>query len=291
MRTFQIVSMCAITITCAAAHDASWCGHDDAVNEQIEADLAATSRAHEEFVRHRRLSAADDSSSGAKLVQAPSVGEVRASMQGQPPVSFAVSGEVQSSGSKRQLPSIALRRSLTAADNNNVFTDEKGRKWRPIRIKPIYVKLGEQHTWMTPARIADLKEAQTEVLRRLSNYLMVPYSEEPLFASRKCTSGWEFSNGDYKCASFASSTCGPQGTNDGHTFDDSWLGPFVWHETSTGPPITAAAGAGLSGFDFGLFITSWGKPSCSVGGSGTLAYAASCQRDITDRPTWGYTNW
>lgn len=55
--------------------------------------------------------------------------------------------------------------------------------------------------------------------------------------------------------------------------------------------INVTASSGLPNADFGLIVTARQTSSCGSLGSGTLAYAYTCNRDsATDRPTWGRIN-
>jgi hypothetical protein len=131
-----------------------------------------------------------------------------------------------------------------------------------------------------------------QVLTRVENMLQVRVTSSPLYASRQCTSYWQTTPA--KCASYTDASCGLASEKDGHSFGDyaSYYADLQYYPSNPNvDPTTITGGAGLADFDFAIFVTAWGASSCSGNGGSTLAYAATCQRDEIDRPTWGRTNW
>jgi hypothetical protein len=126
---------------------------------------------------------------------------------------------------------------------------------------------------------------------RWSSILSVEPLAGALFAHRSCNNYFGAFT-PARCAALdASVVCE---TDDGVSvpIDAQYVGSDVYY-TNAGltQQTQPATGSGLPDADFGIIVTARQTANCGSGGSGTLAYAYTCQRDsTTDRPTWGRIN-
>ena len=189
----------------------------------------------------------------------------------------------------------------------------------PIRIVPVY--LGEAKagggTVVTDTVRDYLKNSIVKAaIDNWQAMLSVVPVAGKLFASRTCNGFFGASDGTpdgdvlaYKCGGYATNDyfCGDQ-TQGGRiasvdadlnilvdTYADA--APYytgscsVSGGTATCATATVPAGSGVPNADFVLFVTAKQTADCPAqGASGTLAYASTCQRDQSDRPTWGRVN-
>lgn len=167
--------------------------------------------------------------------------------------------------------------------------------WAGIRISPVFLNVGSDAQMN-----ANLTAFVTQVLvptaiGRWSELLQVQPVQGPLFANRFCSSFYTNVQ-PYLCASYSAAevTCN-SGDGVNVAINSTYLGADQYYgsnpATSPRPsPLVMPAGTGLANADFGLYVTASSTSSCGSGGSGTLAYAYTCQRDSMDRPTWGRMN-
>lgn len=160
--------------------------------------------------------------------------------------------------------------------------------WSPVRIQALYLNLAGDGD-MTPA-LVNFVEGQLipEAVQRWTELLSVMPVVGALFAHRQCDS--YYTTTPATCANLvAGPTCD---SNDGVSvpFDAQYVGADTYYNNQGTAFVEPATGSGLAAADFGMFVTAQQTASCGSGGSGTLAYAYSCQRDSFDRPTWGRIN-
>jgi len=109
---------------------------------------------------------------------------------------------------------------------------------------------------------------------------------------RSCTSSF----GTGTCAAASAPTCGINADGTSYTVPDDALNSLevcssCYTNGECSGCSTLAAGAGYTSTDFVLYTSAVQTSSCGDGVSaGTLAYAATCQRDQNDRPIAGYAN-
>ena len=127
----------------------------------------------------------------------------------------------------------------------------------------------------------------------VENALSVVPVTGPLLIDRFCTSS--FASG--VCASIGTTSCGLNADASSYTVPDSMLAAkrtctscFTDGTCQASSCTDHAAGAGAAQTDYQLYVAAVQTTSCGSGGSGTLAYASTCQRDQNDRPILGYAN-
>ena len=188
-------------------------------------------------------------------------------------------------------------RDLGYTFNRNVpygSTPVKGRRmsasmggWSNIRIQLEYVSTSA----LTPTLESFLKDTlMPSAMSWIEGALLVQPVTGALKHSRNCSSAFSFG----VCAEESPARCGVAADTSDHEVQPSFLDELQVCTTcytdgtcDAGSCSTSPAGAGVSSTDFYLFVSSVTTPDCS---GGTLAYAATCERDQNDRPIFGYAN-
>ena len=160
--------------------------------------------------------------------------------------------------------------------------------WGNIRVQLEYVSTSELTTTMDDFLRNTL---MADAMSWISNALLVQPVAGALKHSRVCE--LIYNNGDCHTEG-ALPTCGVAADGSSATMPTSMLDELTscttCYSDSSIPCTgctTSPAGAGASNTDFVLYVSAVSTASCS---GGTLAYAATCQRDQNDRPIFGYAN-
>jgi hypothetical protein len=89
-----------------------------------------------------------------------------------------------------------------------------------------------------------------------------------------------------QCATYNAPFCG-WADGDGATIVDDQLGEDLEYGTYNTVTTTYLAGTGIADTDFAVYVFAASTAKCT---GGTMAYAATCQRDQFDRPVLGAIN-
>ena len=128
-------------------------------------------------------------------------------------------------------------------------------------------------------------------IRDWSTLLSAPGASPPtvLQAHRSCAYVWT-GTATLQCSSYEASTLCAAGFDPISLPLDGYMGEDTVYPSKDSAQTLPATG-GVPGTDYAMFVTAQDTSICTRSGGGdVLAYAQSCQRDASDRPTFGRIN-